>query len=74
MKNEMGNLCPKSKTGFRMDFVEGTITGYMFYYRVYFSLWFQWYEHKVRKVIGSPGLIPKRGKKALLEQIDVVLQ
>lgn len=78
MKNEVGNLCPKSKTGFRMDFVEGTvclylwhveITGYVFYYRVCFSLWFQWYEHKVRKVIGSPGLIPKRGKKPCLNKL-----
>lgn len=25
MKNEVGDHCPKSKTGFRMDFVESTV-------------------------------------------------
>lgn len=76
-------ICLKSKTGFRMDFVESIvclylwhaeITGYVYYYRVYFSICFQWYEYKVRKVMKSPGLIHKRGKKSIVEQIDVVWQ
>lgn len=78
MKNEVENLCTKSKTGFRMDYVGSIvywylwheeIIVYMFYYRVYFSVWFQWWEYKVRKGIKSPGLIHKRGKKHCLNKL-----